>query len=233
MSTKECCESGPKVCHESKGEFITIDGIESYSAGKGDKFVVLCTDVFGHKFANVTKIADCYAAAGFRVLIPNYLTEAIAVGASMANFGAWLEKNSVSQATEITAKFLKAIKQEFKANSIQLQGYCYGAKPIFNLLAKADEYGIKSACVAHPSFLVPEDAKNTQVLPLLFLCAETDNAFTPDSRKTFTEILKSRNVPAQFIEYPGTTHGFAVRGQDEVVKMKAVEDTIKFFQANA
>ena len=93
---------------------------------------------------------------------------------------------------------------------------------------------VKAAVVAHPSFLVKEEAEQIK-RPILFLCAENDALFVPDLRQAFEKVLKGNGL-GQFIEYPGTTHGFVVRpdGSEEVIQQrdKAVEDAIAFFKKN-
>jgi dienelactone hydrolase len=93
---------------------------------------------------------------------------------------------------------------------------------------------IKSGVVAHPSFLVKEEA--TQIKrPMLCLCAENDFLFTPELRKEFENELTSNGL-GKFIEYPGTNHGFVVRpqGSEQVSQQrdKAVQDAIRFFKEN-
>jgi len=194
---------------------------------------------FGYKFANVQKIADAYAAAGFRVLVHDMFNNGAMDHntADFSKFGEWLKQHSLVEVTEITEKVLKVVRDELKATSIQMQGYCFGVKPIFNILAKADEYGIKGAVVAHPSFVTVDDAKTMQLRPILFNCAETDSMFGPQLRAAMTEAFKERKFPAEFIDYPGTQHGFAVRGDGsehtEAAKLKAQQDSIKFFLKNA
>ena len=93
---------------------------------------------------------------------------------------------------------------------------------------------MKAAVVAHPSFLIKEEAKQIK-RPILFLCAENDSLFTPDLRKEFENELKSNGL-GRFIEYPGTVHGFVVRtdGSEQVNEQrdKAVQDAIDFFNKN-
>jgi dienelactone hydrolase len=69
------------------------------------------------------------------------------------------------------------------------------------------------------------------------LCAEVDQSFPTDTdRKQAQELLEKRGIKAVFHDYPGTEHGFAVRGDESVPivyagKVKALEDTIAFFKA--
>ena len=88
--------------------------------------------------------------------------------------------------------------------------------------------------VAHPSFLVKEDASRIK-RPILFECAQTDQIFTPEIRQHFENELTQSGL-GTFIDYPGTNHGFVIRPdgipQGERQKDKAIQDAIKFFKKN-
>ncbi len=93
---------------------------------------------------------------------------------------------------------------------------------------------MKGAVVAHPSFLVKEEAKQIKQ-SILFLCAENDSLFTPELRQEFEKELTSNGF-GTFINYPGTTHGFVVRPdgseQSNQQSAKAVQDAIQYFKKN-
>jgi len=113
--------------------------------------------------------------------------------------------------------------------------FCYGAKAIVHLINHPQLSSIvKAAVVAHPSFLVEEEAKQIK-RPILFLCAENDVAFPLDLRSVFEKGLKSNGL-GTFIEYPGTVHGFVVRthGSEQVIQQrdKAIQDAIQCFKNN-
>jgi dienelactone hydrolase len=114
-------------------------------------------------------------------------------------------------------------------------GFCYGGKAVVHLIIHPQLSSIvKAAIVAHPSFLVKEEAKQIK-RPILFLCAENDVQFTPDLRNVFEKELKSNGL-GTFIEYPGTVHGFVVRphGSEQVIQQrnKAIQDAIQYFKKN-
>ena len=73
------------------------------------------------------------------------------------------------------------------------------------------------------------------VRPCLFICADKDWAF-PDAERLKAEAALSQRKDAAFVFkfYPGTFHGFAVRGDDKVeaiqqAKQQALTDAIEFF----
>jgi dienelactone hydrolase len=93
---------------------------------------------------------------------------------------------------------------------------------------------VKAAVIAHPSFLINEDAAQIKK-PILFLCAENDNYFGPDIRGHFEKVLTSTGL-GTFIDFPGVNHGFVSRpdGSEQANQQrdKAVQDAIQFFKKN-
>ena len=93
---------------------------------------------------------------------------------------------------------------------------------------------MNAGAVAHPSFLVKEEAAHINK-PIIFLCAEKDDFFSPELRKHFEEVLAPTNL-AIFVDFPGTTHGFVVRPDDSAqahqMSDKAIQDAITFFKKN-
>jgi dienelactone hydrolase len=90
---------------------------------------------------------------------------------------------------------------------------------------------VKAAVVAHPTFLIKEEASQIKQ-PIVFLCAEKDELFTPDLREHFEKVLTETGL-GTFIDFPGTTHGFVTRpeGSEQANQSrdKAVQNTIEFF----
>ena len=89
--------------------------------------------------------------------------------------------------------------------------------------------------MAHPSRLtIPGDIEAIKV-PTLWICAETDPSFGKDDRDKTEQILKTRGMKASFRDFPGTTHGFACRGDEknshvQQAKAQAQQDAIDFFK---
>jgi dienelactone hydrolase len=105
--------------------------------------------------------------------------------------------------------------------------YCYGGVPALIIAKKPDV--IDTFVVAHAQVKVPADI-TTNVKPGLIIAAEIDYAFPEQARKQAQEIIEKENLVDQIrIRYfPGTFHGFAVRGDDRVeVIRKAKEDAFR------
>lgn len=121
---------------------------------------------------------------------------------------------------------------EYGIEKIATIGYCYGGLPCLHLakqLRKVDAFAI-----AHGQIKVPEDVEPLRV-PGLFICAENDHSF-PDAARHKAEELLAARTDAEYVFrfYPGTFHGFAIRGdeKDETVKAAkgdAYQQALQFF----
>jgi carboxymethylenebutenolidase len=124
----------------------------------------------------------------------------------------------------------KELKEKEGIEKFAVAGYCFGGR-ITTLLASTDL--VQLSIVAHPAALkVPDDIETIKA-PTLWLCAEVDAAFPQDARKSAQEILEKKGVKNVFKDYPGTEHGFAVRGDEKSehvkkAKIAALEEAIKF-----
>lgn len=72
--------------------------------------------------------------------------------------------------------------------------------------------------------------------PGCWLLAETDRAFSPEQvAETKATLAKKPDLPVEYHEYPGTVHGFAVRGSDAdervvAARADALEKAAAFFK---
>ena len=127
---------------------------------------------------------------------------------------------------------IKELREKEGIESIGVSGYCYGGRIAVKLAATNE---IKAAAVHHPAPLqIPTEIEEIKI-PTIWLCAEIDNTFPQDARKATQEILEKRGMKATFKDYPGTEHGFAIRGDEsnEVVykaKIDALTSDIEFFK---
>ena len=86
---------------------------------------------------------------------------------------------------------------------------------------------------AHPTGFNKDNISDCNV-PTLFLCAENDQAFTPEIRQVWEQTLKEKQVPAKFVDYPGTAHGFSVRDDGSAIgvaaRQAALQETVAFLK---
>lgn len=248
----ECCRTGFLFTGTPSGTFTRIGDIDTYvskgaeccSKGKEDKAIVLFTDVFGHTFKNSQLVADSYAqGTGVTVYVPD-LTEGEAIDfASLATvkdpmkeiFGPWLGRNGDAKVIPIVDKFLAALRSTAQVKKIAGIGFCWGAR--YTVLA-AVAGKLEYLAIAHPSRIdVPKIFEDVRV-PSLFLCAEVDTQFPyPTAIEATKEVYARNNVPHEFHVFLGTSHGFAIRGDEnnEVhrkAKIDATAAAIKFFESH-
>ncbi|CAF1078452.1 unnamed protein product [Rotaria sp. Silwood1] len=237
LSGSCCVDSGAKQSHDAKGHEETLAGIATYKTGRGQSTIIIFTDIFGFSFINIRKIADTYAQGlQTTVIVPDMFN-----GDSMNpkepnlfdKLPAWLNKHPSTDACSVADKIISTIKGHY--DSIQVVGFCYGGKIVIHLITHPElSSSVKAAVVAHPSFLVKEEAKQIK-RPILFQCAEIDERFTPDIREHFQKELTQSGL-GKFIDYPGTSHGFVVRpdGSQQVEKQKnkAIADAIEYLKKN-
>lgn len=113
--------------------------------------------------------------------------------------------------------------RELGFSKIGAQGYCFGAHYSSRL---ANEQLVDAHAVAHPSSVSVDHFKDIRV-PGIFLCAETDQQFPAGMADEVEKLLLAAGVPTEFRRYPGTTHGFAVRGSDsDPVVVTARDDAL-------
>ncbi|CAF1460362.1 unnamed protein product [Rotaria sordida] len=232
-----CVDPGAKQIYDAKGHEEKLAGIATYKTGQGKSTIVIFTDIFGFSFINIRKIADTYAqGTKATVLVPD-LFNGDSMNPNEPNLfdklPAWLQKHPPTDACTVADKIISIIKRHY--DSIQVVGFCYGGKIVIHLITHPElSSSVKAGVVAHPSFLVKEEANQIK-RPILFQCAETDERFIPDIRKHFEKEL-TRTGLGKFIDYPGTTHGFVVRPdgtpQVEKQKNKAITDAIEYLNKN-
>jgi len=217
--------------------------------------IVILTDVFGWATPNIRLIADTLAEqSGIIVYVPDFfqgdpvplemfpaferhgvlgkVKDNMDVVAFMLKLGPWTLKHKES----VVLPLMDAVLGDLRSNGVTkigAIGYCWGGKYSV-LLGGREFYGIQAAVQCHPSMLKKEVVAKLRV-PSLWNCAEEDPMFTPKLRKQSEEILKKNRIPHEFIDYPGTLHGFAVRGdvKDEKLKMavdRTITESSKFFR---
>ncbi len=235
---KHCCHSGPKSTYEGRGRYVTVAGRSCSEVGEGDRLVLYCTDIFGHRFAPALRLADSFADAGFRVVMPDlFKSRAMepqpSPEAIWARLPQFVIDNPVEISCEYTVQVARALRQAHPEATLGVTGYCWGAKMT---MAAVLQKATKVAVMSHPSRLTVEEAGQVPAdAHLLFNCAEVDKLFTKELQGQDRQILSGNGVDATFIEYPHTQHGFAVRQMDEgdeVERARCTAETIRFFRKN-
>ncbi|KAJ8619617.1 hypothetical protein MRB53_028146 [Persea americana] len=76
MASSQCCENPPilsSTCGE--GTVENLGGLKTYITGSplSHRAAILISDIFGYEAPNLRKLADKVAAAGFYVVVPDFL----------------------------------------------------------------------------------------------------------------------------------------------------------------
>jgi len=236
MACKDCF-SGEEKSGIPQGKMHVIDDLPVYVAEPktfDGRVVVLYHDAFGGEFINNRLQADVYAReAGVRVYLPDFL-QAGAVPASVLtgapfDWPAWLKTGAPMHYDDKVVSFAKAIKGIEGVKSIGAIGFCWGGHSVLYLAGLGL---IDNGAVAHPSFVMGTELLEKVQVPFLFLCAEEDQMFPLELQETAKKIMAEKKeasgLESKFVFYPGTKHGFAVRGvMSDEVSVKAAEDAVK------
>jgi len=245
MSLCTHCISGVTHGGTPVGKVEKIGGFDTYvTKPQGefpkDKAVLYLPDVFGIQLNNCKLLADDFAKNGFQVYAPDYLNGDPVSEADMGspdfNLGKWFVNHGQDKTRPVLDGVISALKEQ-GVTSFAAVGYCFGGRYVFDL---AFENIIKVAATAHPSMLqVPADLEKllaTSKAPLLINAAEVDQQYPVESQAKGDEILGGGKYKPGYekIFWPGTTHGFAVRGDLSKPEVKAAKEgafkaTVEFF----
>ncbi|KAJ3318045.1 hypothetical protein HDV06_000857 [Boothiomyces sp. JEL0866] len=234
MTLTDACAEGFLWNGTPTGSIIQLGELDCYvatpKAKKSNTAILFIHDIFGIQFVNNKLLCDRLAAqSGIPVYMPDYfVTKSLGVPGNITmDFREFLGMFP-------TLDNLKRVEQSIKdlnslgKTEIGAIGYCWGGKYSLHFGQK----GLKVAIGAHPSRLEPDlDIAGIKV-PTLLLLAEKDQSFEGETRTRTLELLKMNQVELAVEEFPGTTHGFAVRGDEQVVKDardKACADAASFF----
>jgi len=131
--------------------------------------------------------------------------------------------------------FLAALRKD-GYQQIGMIGYCYGVPFCMEFASRPPEAtGVDAISAVHGQIKVPKDIEALKK-PCLFLCADKDGAFPHADRLKAEAMLRERKDAANYVfrDYPGCSHGFAIRGDVGVetvrkAKQDCYEEAVKFF----
>lgn len=240
LKMTDCCTRGSLHEHTAAASSleVKIGGVVAYVAtpsAASSKCVVIVSDVFGWQLPNVRVIADKMAAEhGIMTIVPDFLDgDALPLDAFNSGFTPelklWFERHGDAEAIcGVLGRVIADAKTTYGVSKVGVQGYCWGAR--FAILAcgtglASGEALADAFAVAHPTRVaVPKDIE-ALTRPGIFLCAEIDEAFTPENVAESKAITAAKTaadakLAFEFKHYPGTKHGFAVRGDDSTLEAR-------------
>ncbi|KAG9011628.1 hypothetical protein FRB95_014353 [Tulasnella sp. JGI-2019a] len=108
-----------------------------------------------------------------------------------------------------TVKFLESLRAR-GYTSIGVFGYCFGGTITYHIASTTNL--ATSVVIAHAGRLTVKDAPNFQA-PSSWIIPEDDEGLSEADRNEIEAALRAKepDVPTEWVTYPGTTHGFALR----------------------
>ncbi|KAJ4969537.1 hypothetical protein NE237_016238 [Protea cynaroides] len=217
MAGPQCCDNPPALNPNSGvGTVEEFGGLLSYITGSLDSkgAILLVSDVFGFEAPNLRKLADKIAAAGYYVVVPEFMHgDPYDPDNVERPIMAWIKDHGVDKGFEEAKPIVSAIKSK-GFSIIGAAGFCWGGKVVVEL---AKSGYIQAAVLCHPSLVTVDDMKEVKA-PVAVLGAEIDQHFPPEYLKQFEGVLSVEGFVKIF---PGVAHGWTVRY--DVADKKAVE----------
>ncbi|KAB1214180.1 hypothetical protein CJ030_MR5G027205 [Morella rubra] len=215
MSGPQCCSNPPTLNPNAGGGHVEqLGGFSSYVSGSTDSklAVLLVSDIFGYENPKLRKLADKVAAAGFYVVVPDFLHGDPYVPENAERpLPDWLKDHGADKAFEEAKPVIEAVKSK-GVSAVGAAGFCWGAKVVVEL-AKSEL--IQAAVLLHPSFVTLDDIKVVKV-PIAVLGAEIDKISPPEVLKQFEEVLAAKPEVDGYVKiFPKVAHGWTVRYRDE------------------
>ncbi|KAK4225177.1 protein AIM2 [Podospora fimiseda] len=189
---------------------------------KGDAILYL-TDVFGIALPQNRLLVDSFARAGYLTLAPDLFqgepasADINTPGGPVFDPVAFLAAHGTLQTDPVVETAINYLRNTLNVTRIGVAGYCFGGKYAFRFVAPGR--GGDVAFTAHPS-LVEESEILAIDKPLAIAAADHDELLNATVRVRFEELLGQTGERYQINVYGGTTHGFAVRGDQNVPSQK-------------
>ncbi|KAJ3268233.1 hypothetical protein HDV01_003252 [Terramyces sp. JEL0728] len=234
MTLTDACAEGFLWNGTPTGSIVQLGELDCYvsqpKSKKQSTAILFIHDIFGIQFQNNKLLCDRLAAqSGIPVYMPDFFVKKSLglPGNFTMDFRDFLGLFPAEDNLKRVAQSIKDLNALGKTE-IGAIGYCWGGKYSLHFGQK----GLKAVSAAHPSRLVPDDDIKEIRAPTLLLLAEQDQSFEGETRTATLDYLKKNGVDLTVVDFPGTTHGFAVRGDEHVVKDardKACADAAAFF----
>ncbi|KAI4317733.1 hypothetical protein L6164_025580 [Bauhinia variegata] len=234
MSGPQCCSNPPTLNPSSgAGHVEKLGGLKAYVSGPSDSklAILLVSDVFGFEAPNLRMVADKVAAAGYYVVVPDFLNgDPYVPDDANRPLRVWIKDHAPDKGCEDAKTIIAALKSK-GLTAIGAAGFCWGGMVVVKLAGCND---IQAAVLLHPGPISNHDINAVKV-PIAILGAEVDNYFPPEELKKCGELLSSKPELESFVKmYPGVAHGWTVRynaEEESAVKRaeEAHEDMLNWF----
>lgn len=225
MACQDCYTGYLRNDKDALGSTSTVYGLKSYIAEppstqptKG--IIVFVPDAFGWEFMNNRLLADTYAAAGFRVYLPDFM-EGVPVPTYMLHSMDRL--TTTSSVWDIISKpyhlfwvicaiapftwrnlpgtshprvisFLEKLKtkpmEKDRGLKVGVAGFCWGGKHVVMLTHKHEAHLIDACFTAHPSALSLPRDIDNARMPISIAVGDRDSWLTPKQTQEVQGALK-------------------------------------------
>ncbi|KAK6930038.1 Dienelactone hydrolase [Dillenia turbinata] len=168
------------------------------------------------------KLADKVGAAGFLVVVPDFLYGDPADFTNpQFNLEGWLALHTLEKGYEDAKLVIQALKSK-GLSAIGAAGFCWGALVVAKIAVSED---IQAAVLLHPGYITVEEISQVKV-PMAILGAEIDQSFPPELVKQYEEILSTKCKVDSFGRvYPGVAHGWTMRyNEEDEFSVKSAEE---------
>nr|AYP70936.1 endoglucanase 8 [Actinidia deliciosa] len=228
MANAQCCANAPTLSSTCGGGLVEdFGGLKTYITGSSNSknAILLVSDVFGYEAPNLRKLADKAAAAGYLVVVPDFLHgDPLVPNNPHRSFQAWANDHQAVKVAEEAIPVIEALKNK-GVSKIGAAGFCWGAQVIVEL---AKHPFIDAAVLLHPSFVTLDGILGVKV-PISILGAEIDQISPPELLKQFSDALEAKKEIDHFLKiFPGVTHGWTVKYKsDDPEAVKCAEEAHK------
>ncbi|CAN4093483.1 unnamed protein product [Withania somnifera] len=141
MSGPQCCENPPALSSNSgNGSVLQLGSFNTYVSGPSNSkhAILFVSDVYGYEAPNLRKLADKVAAAGYYVVVPDFLYADPYTTEKPLSI--WIESHGTDKGFE-DAKQVVATLKDKGISAIGAAGFCWGEvkAPIAILAAEIDK----------------------------------------------------------------------------------------------
>ncbi|KAJ1427229.1 Dienelactone hydrolase [Sesbania bispinosa] len=225
MSGPQCCSNPPTLNPTAgAGHVQKLAGLDSYITGSphSNLAILLISDIFGYEAPNLRKLADKVAAAGYYVVVPDFLYgDPYNPQNADRPLTVWVKDHGTDKGFEDAKLIIEALKSK-GVHAIGVAGFCWGAKVAVQL---SKSTLIQAAVLLHPSFVSLDDIKGVDI-PIAILGAELDKISPPELLKQFEQVLTAKPGVDSLVKiFPKVSHGWSLRYKNEDAEaVKAAEE---------
>ncbi|XP_040996066.1 endo-1,3;1,4-beta-D-glucanase-like isoform X1 [Juglans microcarpa x Juglans regia] len=242
MSGPQCCSNPPTLDPSAgSGHVEQLGGLTTYVSSSSDSklAIILLSDIFGYEAPKLRRLADKVAAAGFYVVVPDFLHgNPFSFENADRPLPVWIKDHGTDKGFEEAKPVIEAVKSK-GVSAVGAAGFCWGAKVVVQL-AKYEL--IQAAVILHPYIVTLDDIKgmdsnvnqiskcviyilmvivwNSLIsavkVPIAVLGAEIDELAPPELLKQFEQVLSTKPEVDSYVKiFPKVIHGWTTRYDDE------------------